>query len=243
MKGNITFYGGDSQVGTTMVALAAAEMLVRKCCSVLFISASQNPGNPFIQKNTPASLDDLRPVLRDGTLEETELRQCLVTSRGVDILPGVRSWQSSKAYGPDALLKIRQWAGERYDYVIADGGSSLEGLSAAALQGSSLACIVITQQEKSLDRLRTRLPLMQAVLPPHCCYVINKFQDSRVFYSIKELETRIGCSREQLIRIDYVPYGWQAEKDCKTLLGFRPFRKGITALTAYMEEEGEHLGV
>ena len=45
----ILFYGCDTQVGTTMLALSAAELLAEAGKSVVYISAGPLPGNPFLE--------------------------------------------------------------------------------------------------------------------------------------------------------------------------------------------------
>lgn len=241
-KNMITFYGADSQVGTTMVALSTAEMLARQRYMVLFLCADGGLGNPFVQRGLSTSMDDLRSGFRDKTVTAEEIRQNVVIHRGVDILSGVQNWHSSRYYEREDLLQVACLVGRDYDYVIADGGSGLDGLSLAAICACDLACVVLTQQEKSLERMRSRLPLVQENMPKRRCYVVNKFQPSRAFYSMNELKRLVGCEREDLLRIDYVPYGWQAEKDHQTLLNIRGFRRGIKSLTTYLEGRDKDAG-
>lgn len=240
MKKRIVFYGGDSQVGTTMAALAAAERLVRKGERVLFISAGTVPGNEYLNQMVTASIDDLRLSVQENLLTAEELRQQLVESRGVDILPGVRSDGSGSRYRKDDILKICEAAEGYYDWILVDGGCGLpEGITEAALHAAGQVVIVVSQQEKCLQRLKLRLPALRQYLPPHIIYAVNKFSRSAALYSEKELAEKLQCSLESMVLLPFIPYGWQAEAERRTLLRYRSFRKGMDRLLKQLERGWE----
>ena len=82
----ITFYGGDTQTGVTMIAQSVGERLAGKGFRVLFIGAGTEPGDDYIPGKTAASLEDLRPYLAEGTLTAREAEQSIVSCRKLDIL-------------------------------------------------------------------------------------------------------------------------------------------------------------
>ena len=235
MSRNIVFYGGDSQVGTTMTALALSEFLAKSGRQVLFLNFSPVPGNAYLPFAPPASVDDLRAAFLDESLTEAELRQLAVNCRGVDILPGVRNWQSSRTFPEGSAAQLLKAADGGWDYIIADGGCGVTaGLGVQALQCFDQVVLVVTQQEKTLARFQNQKEVLAEKMPDQPLFLINKFNDSGTFYSLKQMKEILQCDN-RVMTVPYVPYGWQAESEHTTLLPFRRFGKGIRQLAEYVE--------
>ena len=235
MSRTIVFYGGDTQVGTTMTALAAAESLAKSGQRVLFLNLSGVPGDAYLPFGAPVSVDDLRAGLLDESLSEAEFRQTLISCRGVDVLPGVRNWQSSRVFPKTSVEAILTIADKEWDYVIADGGCGVsEGLGIQAVRCFDLRIVVVTQQEKTLDRYRRQSEILKEIISDNRMFLINKFNDNGAFYTVKQMAERLDCSMEQVLTVPYVPYGWQAEAEHVTLMNFHRFRKGILRLAEYI---------
>ena len=236
MKKSVVFYGGDSQTGTTMIAVSAAELLAREGKRILLIGASSHLVDPWLPQSASASLDDLHLALKDGTLSAAEIHQTVTTVRGVDILSGTRRG-SAGSYGHEDLKAVCSLICEDYDWILVDGGCGpAEGLTMAALQCGQKVVLVFTQQEKCLQRFEAKISALERALPPEQLYVVNKFNGSGAFYTEKELAGRFGCGPDVLKTVAYVPFGWQAEMDRIPLLNHRKFRRDMKKLTHWIEE-------
>lgn len=237
MKKCVVFYGGDSQTGTTMVAVSAAELLAGTGKRILLIGASSHPVDLWLPRSAASSLDDLYPALKEGTLTADEIRRTVMTARGVDILSGTGSGYGGK-FGTGDLETVCSLIREDYDWILVDGGCGpADGLTMAALQCGQKAILVLTQQEKCLQRFEAKISGLERVLPPEQLYVVNKFNDSGAFYTEKELAERLGCGSGTVETIAFVPFGWQAEMDRVPLLNHRKFRRDMEKVTGWIEED------
>ncbi len=240
MKKCVVFYGGDSQTGTTMIAVSAAEMLAGAGKRILLVGASSQLVDPWLPQSAVSSMDDLYPALKEGMLTADEIRRTVMTARGVDILSGTGSGYIRK-FGTKDLETVFSLICEDYDWILADCGCGPpEGLTMAALQCGQKAVLVLTQQEKCLQRFAAKLSGLERALPPQQLYVVNKFNDSGAFYTEKELAGRLGCGPGNLRTVAYVPFGWQAEMDRVPLLKHRKFRRDMEKITGWIGE-GEGL--
>lgn len=234
------FFGADSQVGTTMAAQSAAELLAERGRRVLLVRAGSNPGNEFMEKSSMTSVEDLREWLAEESLTAEVLRRHTVTNRGVDILPGVRSWQSSRYFEKNAMEQILSLAEMHWDYLVVDGGSGgPDSLGYQALRCCSRIFLVATQQEKTLFRYGMRSRALKKVMTVQPWFLVNKFNDSGAFYTQRQMAGLLECEVERIRTAAYAPYGWQAELEHATLLGHRSFRKDMKAVTDIMEAGGE----
>ena len=239
----ILFYGCDSQVGTTMMALSAAEQLAAEGKSVLLIHGAGTPGNSFLSVELPGDIRSLYGSFADGTMDIKDLRELASEQDEFDCLPGLGSWRPGRGWMDGILEEICRISARNWDYVIIDGGNCGEisaGSDALALAGKIF--LVATQQEKSLFRWKQRRKQMEAISKDCVCYVVNKFVDSRAFYTEKQLLQELACEEKKMFLIPYVPYGWQAEAEHRSLMKYRRFRKGILKITETIKYEWEEKG-
>ena len=236
----VTFYGCDTQTGTTMVSLSAAEVLAEEGLRTLYISAGVHPGITYAFMEKAGCLADLYGSYLDGKMAETELAQMVTEHRGVDILPGIRSWQSGRHAMTGLLQETCRLALRRWEYVVIDGGSCWEvGMGGEAVQAAGQLFLVITQQEKALERWSLRKGWFQSLEPENRCFLVNKFNSSGAFYTENQMRRLLECTEKDLLTVPYVPFGWQAEADRATLLRYTKFRKGIRKVAEYIRKKGE----
>lgn len=232
----ILFYGCDSQVGTTMAALSAAELLAEKGKKVLYLSAGSIPGIAYSTAEPAGAAVELW----DSTEDEEEIRQLTVNHRGVDILQGVRSWMNGVNSLKGWLSELCSTCSRMWDYVIVDGGNSTESsMGQEALDFAGMAFLVLTQQEKSLYRWKMRREWVENRMQAKPCFVVNKFVRNGTFYMESQLQKMLPCEEDRLRTIPYLPYGWQAELEQCTLMKYRPFRKAMEKIAVLIEEERE----
>ena len=241
MEKTVAFYGGDSQTGTTMLAVSTAVLMARQGKRVLMIAASDHSGDLWIPTAEGNFLDDLLTDLQEHSLTWEKIRQYILTEAGVDFLPGIRENHRDDFHEKD-LSQICWLAEMHYDRILVDCGCGpATGLTAAAVRSGERAVVVITQQEKCLLRLQKKMQMLDRLLPPQRLYAVNKYHDSRAFYTKKELAQKLECMPGDLIPIPYVPYGWQAEMEQRTLLRYRSFQNAVKRM-AYRLEGGDEIG-
>ena len=237
IKKVILFYGCDTQVGTTMTALSAAELLAEQGRKVICISAGSIPGTDFLDAEPAGAAVDLW----GERLREEDIRFLTVEQRGVDVLQGVRSWMNCGSNLSGFLREICMTCSRSWDFVIVDGGSSGESsMGRDALDFAEKIFLVITQQEKSLRRWKMRKEWMESRMQTEPYFVVNKFMNNGTFYMESQLQKLFFCDSTRLKTVPYMPYGWQAEMERCTLLKYRSFRKAMAAISAIIEREVEN---
>ena len=75
MKKNIRFTGGDTQTGTTMISLAAAEMLAKEGERVLLISGGLFAGTEFLPRDISSGTDEVLSALLAENLSAVQMQQ------------------------------------------------------------------------------------------------------------------------------------------------------------------------
>ena len=234
----IVFYGPDNQPGVTMVSKSCGEQLEKEGYNVLFLSADRNGTCSYSNITFQNCLEDTA-LLVQGCKDEKELFNTFnsqIISDGVtDMMPGLRNDFGRRNINEEFLPMMINQMKKIYDFIVIDGGTgSVEGLGKYALKNCNMLYIVTTQQEKSFERLFKILVEIKENYPGNegnIKYVFNKFNESRVFPNLNETAELLGCHRESLFKIEYVPFGWQAEKEKKTLLWNRKFMRGIKSIT------------
>ncbi len=224
MEKIIGFFGGDSQVGTTMIAQSVAELLKERGKKVLFILGSGKYGDEFVNIGIRHSLDDLKAGIRSGKVPAEDLLQTLEEVRGMWVLPSVRSPLTAKYFPENTYEILLASAGETFDYIVIDGGDNANlGLMISALNTADERFFITTQQAKAVRRF---LLLQKNVLEPLKLkgkLVINKYvQDLSLLLRQDVLSL---CERGEAFTIPYVEYGWQAEMEGRTLLHFGRFAR------------------
>lgn len=238
MKDIIGFFGGDSQVGTTMTATAVAEQLSQKNRRVLLVCASGKLGDGFLELSGKHSLDDLKAGIISGRVEQEDLQQTLEEARGLWVLPPVRNPLTAKYFPENTHQILVRALEDRFDYVVIDGGEDVNlGLTVSALNLCRRRFFVVTQQSQGLQRY---VQLKKSVLEPLGLsgeLIINKYQRDPSLLRVQEILAL--CGQTSAFRIPYVEYGWQAEMEKRTLCRFHKFQKAAAQIAACFEQEEE----
>ena len=228
MSRNIAFIGGDSQVGTTMVAQSTAELLAQRQQKVLFVPASGKPGDDYYQNRERRSIDDIRANLVNGYLDPEELNMNLICEKGVWILPGVRDHFVGKYYTDNSMEALFQ-AASGYDYIIADCGDDCRmGIALSAMVNCPERFFVITQQSKCTRRMMLMEKGIFRPLELKGELIINKYVGSVSLPGETELSGLF--ERGSAGSVPYVEYGWQCEIRQETLNGAGRYRRGVSAI-------------
>lgn len=238
MKKIIGFFGGDSQVGTTMLAQSAAEQLKEKGRKVLFIMGSGKFGEEFVNHGGRHSIDDLKAGIRSGRVSAEDLSQNIVECRGLWVLPGVRNPLTAKYFPENTYEIMLESVPADFDYIVIDGGDNANlGLTISALNTAEERFFVTTQQSKSVHRL---ILLQKSILEPlnlEGRLIINKYMKDPALLLKKDILPL--CGQAEALTIPYIEYGWQAEMEGRTLLHFNKFAKAAAKIPDIFEPPQE----
>ena len=236
MKKVIVFFGGDSQVGTTMIAQSFAELLSQRGHRVLFILGSGKYGDSFIKMGLPHSIDDLKAGIRSGKIEKEELMQSLEMKKNLLILPGVRNPLMAKHFPENTYQILLESAKEEFDYIVIDGGSEFQlGITISALNYSDERFFLTTQQAKSLYRYALYRKQIFEPLNLKSRLIINKYLRDPALFLKSDILKFCGVSEAKVV--PYIEYGWQAEMEGVSLMQHKGFYKAIEKLVEEYEPE------
>lgn len=238
MKNIIGFFGGDSQVGTTMIAQSVAECLSQKGRRVLLICGSGKFGEGFWSLSGRHSIDDLKAGVISGRIGEDDLMQAVEECRELWVLPPVRNPLTAKYFPENTHQILLAPLDDQFDYVVIDGGNDVNlGLTISALNLCQKRFFVVTQQNKVLQRY---VQMQKSVLAPLGLsgeLVINKYQRDPSLFRVQEILTLCGAG--SALRVPYVEYGWQAEMEGRTLCRFHKFHKAVQSIAERFEPAEE----
>ncbi len=242
MKKIIGFFGGDSQVGTTMLAQSLAEVLQQRGKKVLYLMGSGKFGDEFLPLSGRHSLDDLKAAVRSGKVTAEDVYQNIEEVRGISVLPAVRNPLSASYFTERTYEILLAEVQGDFEYAVIDGGSDANlGITISALNIADYRFFVTTQQSKSIKRLAM---LQKNIVQPLQCtgdLIINKYQKDPALFLKKEILSL--CEMETAFIVPYVEYGWQAEMESKSLLRYGKFSKGISAIADVFEPGSQKEGV
>ena len=120
MKKIIGFFGGDNQVGTTMIAQSFAEVLQQRGNKVLYLMGSGKFGEEFLPLSSRHSIDDLKASIRSGKVTAEDMYQNLEEVRGLWVLPGVRNQLAAWYFTENTFEVLLSEIGDDFDYPIAE---------------------------------------------------------------------------------------------------------------------------
>ena len=230
----IGFIGGDSQVGTSMTAQAYAELLAERGRKVLLVLCSGKVCSAFLKTREPPSIDDLRANLVSGHLEPGELEQALCRERGVSILPDVRDSLSAPHYPAETARTLLAAAGD-YEEAVLDLGDRVDlGLVTSGILAADRCYLVVTQQEKVLERSRFLMERVLKKLEVEPELIVNKYLQQLPLPGSGAIEKIL--SRPVAARLPYIESGWEMEIRRASLLEEKRYRKGMEGL---LKESGE----
>ena len=228
------FIGGDSHVGTTMTAQAYAELLAERGRKTLLIMCSGKVCSAFLNARKLPSIDDLRDHLVSGHLSEGELGQTLYQEKNLSILPDVRDGLRAAGYPPSSAETLLAAAG-RFEEVVLDLGNRVEfGLVVSGIMAADRRYLVVTQEEKALERSRYLLRRVLEPLQVEPLLIINRYRAQIPLPRAQTVSELLG--RPVAGRLPYLQNGWEMEIRRQTLLGEKKYRKALVKILEEREE-------
>ena len=242
MEDVIGFFGGDCQMGTTMIAWSFAERLSNHEKKVLLLLGSGNEDRLYDADENDHSIDNLKAMIRSGHVEKEDLFQHIERRKSLWILPGTKNSLSAEYFPGNTFQILLENVKEAFDFVVIDGGSNLRmGLTISALDVSDTRFFVVTQQAKTMHRyIRNQERLLQP-LGMMGKVIINQYRKDPALFLKKDMCRRLGT--DDTMVIPYVEEGWQMEMEQKNLLGNLHFCRAIDCLVnPFVGEEKKVFG-
>ena len=235
MKKIIGIFGGDSQVGTTMISQSMAECLKNCGRQVLLIQGSGKYGEEFMNGGSRYSLDDIKANIISGKVSYEDIDQVVTELKGIFVIPSVRNPFTSKYYPENTYEVMLASVTDEFDYIVIDAGSDANlGLMISALNVSDSRYFITTQQSKSLHRLVQMKKNVTQPLRMEGRLIINKYIKDPALFLKRDIEAL--CEMENASTVPYLEYGWQMEMEGRTLMHFRKFAKAIEDIVGEFEQ-------
>lgn len=231
----ISFLGGDSQVGTSMIAQSVAETLFRQKHQVLFISGSGKYGDDFLNCGLEKSIDKVKANVLSGRLKGTELVQISERQQEFNVIGGTLHPLHHNDFPEDTFQILLAEAEEPFEYIVIDGGDGSDvNLSESAMSIAESLYFVITQQPKSIRRFQLMKGYKATETMKKSKLLLNKYSKEPSLMTRKEVEKI--CKQNIEVAIPYMEYGWQAEMEKRTLMNLRKYAKQIKGLVKQIKE-------
>lgn len=235
MKKIIGFFGGDSQVGTTMIAQSIAECLKGCDKQVLFIKGSGKYGEEFMNGDGRYSLDDIKANIISGKVSYEDIEQIIEEYKGISVIPSVRNPFTSKYYPENTYEVMLASITDDFDYIVIDGGDNANlGLMISALNISDSRYFITTQQSKSVHRMLQMKRNITEPLGFDGRLIINKYIKDPALFMKRDIETL--CELQEAAVVPYLEYGWQMEMEGRSLMHFHKFARAIQTIASEFEE-------
>ena len=150
MAKTITFFGGDSQVGTTLIAASVAQSLTaRKKKTVLVLASTEVNENNFIS-SSGGSLENL---LRQNRIGKEDIASAITKTDIFDMINGGADVLSKQFYPVDIMGSLFPLLKREYEYIILDGGHDATlPVPISALQFADRRYYVLTGNQKCITR-------------------------------------------------------------------------------------------
>lgn len=224
VKNIVTFFGSDSKVGTTITAQAVAETLAAGVYGNIFLCfLNGSPSRDYYNTdNFVSGLDSLKVKIMNEVLTGNELIDTCVNIGNLYILPGVDNIFDVRHYHPKHVEYLINLASKNFSAVIIDAGSRIDYLlSVGALNCTSLRYLVTTQQDsawRNYQRISEQVFPKVDIDPKSFLLIVNKYINSSELYTASQIAEMYKSTLAGTL--PYVDYGWQAERDKKTLLNY-----------------------
>lgn len=245
MIGNniVAIFGIDSKVGTTMISQSIAETMASLTDKRVFLGfLNGSPSDEYVNVSEESlGLDDIKIKIVNNILSSNELESACIRKDNLFILQGVRNVNERRFYHPSDIENLIKCAAKTFDIVIIDAGNDLDmGMTIGALNSTNIRYLVTTQQESAIGKFKKILSPTFTALDfemKDFLLIINKFMDIPSIYSASQLATIYKASLADIV--PFVEYGWQAEKDKKTLLNYdsEGYKEKIRDISKLLSEQ------
>jgi pilus assembly protein CpaE len=186
----ITFYSPKGGSGCTTLATNLAVCLTNEDSSVLIVDANLQFGDVsvFLNEQGKNSILDLTP--RADELDPDIINNVTIkhAQSGIRILAAPMKPEQADAVSGEQFSKVIKFLREMYSYVIVDTASSLNNITASAIDNSDLLILLTTQDIPSIKNSRLFLDEIDSL----------GFDRKRIIFVMNKFDKRIGITADKV---------------------------------------------
>ncbi len=186
----ITFYSPKGGTGCTTLATNLAVCLNNEDTSVVIVDGNLQFGDVavFLNEQGKFSILDLTP--RADELDPDIVNSVTIkhSQSGIKILAAPMKPEQSDMVSGDQFSKVLRYMRSMYSYVIVDTASSLQDITASAINNSDLLVLLTTQDIPSIKNSRLFLDEIDAL----------GFERKRIVFVMNKFDKRIGITPEKV---------------------------------------------
>jgi pilus assembly protein CpaE len=186
----ITFYSPKGGSGCTTLATNLAVCLNNEDTSVVIVDGNLQFGDVavFMNEQSKFSILDLTP--RADELDPEIINNVTIkhSQSGVRILAAPLKPEQSDMVSGEQFSKVIRYMRNIYSYVIIDTASSLQNITASAIDNSDLLVLLATQDIPSIKNSRLFLDEIDAL----------GFDRKRIIFVMNKFDKRIGITSEKV---------------------------------------------
>lgn len=216
------FHGIDHKVGVTMIAQSVAEIIAyeRKDLKILLITLNGRKNAGFVKEKIE-TIDHYKMQIDSKIFIAKDFPGDTKQRENLYMLAGLVKENEERYYFPDSAAYLLEAIEDQFDIIISDTGSEIDnGLAVGGLLMSHCNYLVLSQMESSLRRFEE---LQERYLKSSITFekfIVNKFEDKDP-YTLPYIGKRLSIEKTNLIKVQHVDYGKQAEMAYKSLIEFR----------------------
>ena len=229
----VTFFGGDSKTGTSMIAMSVTEALKDRKKTILLLQCAGKRENVKEEKGIK-NIDDIKANILSGKITVEDVEEIISRKKGYHLILGVKNPYGARFYPENTAKLICDAISDKYEYVIIDGGGDVNsGLGISALTAADKIFFVLDQGRKTIERFTYMNEQVLRPLGIKGEFIINKYVKEPSLYRKNEMEKIFNAGSS--FTVPYIEYGLQMEMEDKTLMKFARFQKKVNKITDDIE--------
>src|SRR4030066_875734 len=186
----ITFYSPKGGSGCTTLATNLAVCLINEDTSVIIVDGNLQFGDVAVFLNEQGKYSILDLSSRADELDPDIVNSVTIkhSQSGIKILAAPMKPEQSDMVSGDQFSKVLRYMRSMYSYVIVDTASSLQDITASAINNSDLLVLLTTQDIPSIKNSRLFLDEIDAL----------GFERKRIVFVMNKFDKRIGITPEKV---------------------------------------------
>ena len=186
----ITFFSPKGGSGCTTLATNLAVCLNNEDTSVVIVDGNLQFGDVAVFMNEQGKFSILDLTSRADELDPDIVNSVTIkhSQSGIKILAAPMKPEQSDMVSGDQFSKVIRYMRNMYSYVIIDTASSLQNITASAINNSDLLILITTQDIPSIKNSRLFLDEIDAL----------GFERKRIIFVMNKFDKRIGITPEKV---------------------------------------------
>ena len=186
----ITFYSPKGGSGCTTLATNLAVCLNNEDTSVVIVDANLQFGDVAVFLNEQGKFSILDLTTRADELDPEIINSVTIkhSQSGIRILAAPMKPEQADMVSGEQFSKVLRYMRNIYSYVIVDTASSLQNITASAIDNSDLLILITTQDIPSIKNSRLFLDEIDAL----------GFDRKRIIFVMNKFDKRIGITSEKV---------------------------------------------